>query len=178
MYQSLSFFWKITVVKTFVLCKISHIAAVLQFPSYKKCNFVVKKKNQVDKVKNRIVPTEILPAPKEFLGSGLHNKKYFWSRRIQKISTWRNIHLEDLGSESLVFDPFTANESLLKMSYPMWCEVYMNITKCKDNQTLFKPWNILLSPILGQASITKNQYPMHPKLDKGIAPHGHSWQQL
>lgn len=143
-YKSLTIFGKITVVKTFVLSKISHIAKLLLIPTPKKCkifdriinNFICGK-NSEGKTKNSFVPAEILHDPKEVCGLGIQNTHDFcsalkvpWLRRLQKDSTWHSIHMEDLGAGKLIFDPFTMNESQL---IEAWREVYSNIMKCKNN---------------------------------------------
>ena len=63
MYRSLSIFCKITVVKTFVLSKITHIAAVLLTPSPKECKVFddvlqdfIRGKNPEGKTKNSLGP--------------------------------------------------------------------------------------------------------------------------
>ena len=75
MYKSLSISGEITVVKTFVLSKISHSAAVLPPPTPKKCALFDDVIHDFirGKTKNSFVPVENLPAQKELLGLGFQN---------------------------------------------------------------------------------------------------------
>ena len=77
MYKGLVIFGKITIMKTFVLGKISHIATVLPTPTLKKGNIFddlnnnfIRGKTPERKTKNSFVP-DILHNPKEVLGLGL-----------------------------------------------------------------------------------------------------------
>ena len=113
MYKGLTIFGKITVMKTFVLSSISHFATVLPTPTPKKCK-------ASDNVNNDFIRGLKIP----------------WLKRLQKDSTCHSIHLEDIVTNNLLFDPFTANEKLLKdcckkISNPVESKVYSSIIRCK-----------------------------------------------
>ena len=108
LYKYLTIFGKITVVKTYILSKISHIASVLPPPPLKTCKMFdkiildfIQGTNSEGNIKNSIITETILHAPKSQFGLGPHNTKNFcsalklpWLKRLSKPSTWRCIHEE------------------------------------------------------------------------------------
>ncbi len=117
-----------------MLSVLSHVAAVLPTPSKKYCkkietiitNFIRGENapttpNENAKLKASIVSQEVIFAPKTHNGLGLQRVATFWSaikmgwfRRLDHESFWRTLHIEDLADKTLIFNPHSSNETLLK----------------------------------------------------------------
>ena len=64
------------------------------------------------KLKTSIVSQNVIFAPKSYNGLGLQRVSNFlsaikmgWLRRLNKPSSWKTLHIEDLKDKSLLFDP-------------------------------------------------------------------------
>ena len=133
-HRYITIFGKITVVKTFMLRVLSHVATVLPTPSKKYCkqietiiiNFIKGEQTpptngEAAKLKASIVSQDVIFSPKSLNGLGLQRVATFWSaikmgwlRRLGHDSFWKTLHLEDLNDNSLLFNPYTSNEILMK----------------------------------------------------------------
>ena len=125
---------KITVVKTFMLSVLSHVATVLPTPNSTYCkkiekimsDFIRGEREQSEpddkiKLKPSIISQDVLFAPKKNNGLGLQRVSTFWTsiklswlRRLGKDSFWKALHLEDLKDKKLLFDPYNSNETCIK----------------------------------------------------------------
>ena len=141
-HKYLTIFGKITVVKTFMLSILSHVATVLPTPSNAYCKkfekvmveFIKgeKEKSETDdsiKLKASIVSQDVLFAPKSHNGLGLQRVSIFWSaikmswlRRLEKPSFWKTLHIEDLKDKSLLFNPYNSNELLMEKSFKKYAK--------------------------------------------------------
>ena len=128
-HKYLTIFGKITVVKTFMLSVLSHVAAVLPTPSKKYCkkiemiitNFIRGENtpatpNETAKLKASIVSQEVIFSPKAHNGLGLQRIATFWSaikmgwfRRLDHDSFWKTFDIEDLSDKTLIFNPHNSN---------------------------------------------------------------------
>ena len=133
-HRYLTIFGKITVVKTFMLSVLSHVATVLPTPSKKYCkkiktiivNFIKGEQTphtngEAAKLKTSIVSQDVIFSPKSQNGLGLQRIAIFWSaikmgllRRLNHESFWKTLHLEDLKDKALLFNPHNTNETLIK----------------------------------------------------------------
>ena len=75
----------------------------------------------VSKLKASIVSQDLIFSPKSQNGLGLRRIAIFWSaikmgwlRRLNHESFWKTLHLEDLKDKSLLFNPHSSNETLIK----------------------------------------------------------------
>ena len=174
---------RITVAKTFLLSKVSHIAAILPTPNNHLCNILdnviyefIRGTNSEGNLKPSIVTEAILYAPKDKMGLGMHRIKDFWNllklpwlRRLAADSSWKSLHREEVGAGVETFDPFTATESKIKKvckatKNQVWREIYGNLLKCKQNLVRKDPINTLLCPIVGEPDIMKK---IHNTLQTG-----------
>ena len=133
-HKYLTIFGKITVVKTFMLSVLSHVATILPTPPKKYCkkietiivNFIKGEQTpptngKAAKMKASIVSQDVLFSPKSQNGLGLQRIATFWSaikmgwlRQLNHESFWKTLHLEDLKDETLLFSPHSSKKILIK----------------------------------------------------------------
>ena len=94
---------------------------------------------QAPKLKASIVSQEVIFSPKSLNGLGLQRVATFWSaiklgwlRRLGHDSFWKTLHLEDLNDESLLFDPHTSNELLIKKALKNFLEYCLCSPRCAN----------------------------------------------
>ena len=185
-HKYLTIFGKITVVKTFMLSVLSHVATVLPTPGKKYCkkietiitNFIRGEhtphtENEAVKLKASIVSQDVIFSPKIHNGLGLQRVATFWSaikmgwlRRLDHESYWKTLHLEDLKDESLIFNPHNTNETLIKKALkniknPTMKQIYISLLKCKENFIKMEPTSSLFLPLFGEARVFKNNIPAY-----------------
>merc|ERR1712082_202460 len=183
---------KITVVKTFMLSVLSHVATVLPTPNNKECkkiekiitDFIRGEKEQDDpnedpKLKPSIISQDVLFSPKSNNGLGLQRVATFWSsiklswlRRLRKESFWKQLHLEDLKDKRLLFNPYNSNETDIKkaihnLENPTMKQIYSSLLECKAKLIEMQPEQILFLPIYGEHRVRKNNTPALCEWAKG-----------
>ena len=89
-----------------------------------------------------------------------------WLRRLDHESFWRTIHLEDLKDETLLFNPHSSNETLIKkalknMKNPIMKEIYISLLNCKRKIIQIEPTSALFLPLFGEERVTKNNLPTY-----------------
>ena len=121
--------------------------------------------------KESIVSQEVLFSPKANNGLGHERVSTFWAaiklgwlRRLGKESFWKTLHIEDLKDKSLLFNPYNANELLLKkaiknLNNPVMKQVYISLLHCKSNLIEIDPTQSLFLPLFGEHRVTKNNMP-------------------
>ena len=130
----LTIFGKITVIETFMLSKLSHIATILPTPPKVFCkkiksimiDFIKGERksadiNEVVKGRSSIVSQDVIFAPKSNNGLGLQRVSTFWAsikmgwlRRLGHDSFWKTLHLEDLKDKALLFNPYKTSEDQIQ----------------------------------------------------------------
>ena len=89
-----------------------------------------------------------------------------WFRRMDHESYWKNLHLEDFKDETLIFNQYNSNETLIKKALkniknPTMKEIYISLLKCKKNLIQIEPTSSLFLPLFGKERITKNNIPAY-----------------
>ena len=183
-HKYLTIFGKITVIKTFMLSTLSHIAAILPTPPKVFCkkfesimiNFIKGERksadiNEVVKGRSSIVSQDVIFAPKSNNGLGLQCVSTFWAsikmgwlRRLGHDSFWKTLHLEDLKDKSLLFNPYKTSEAqiqsaLKNMKNPVMRQIYISLINCKSNIIEIDPTSSLFLPIYGESRVTKTNTP-------------------
>ena len=138
---------KITVIKTFMLSVLSHVATVLPTPPNVYCKKIEKimsdyirgereqsEPNNKIKLRPSIISQDVLFAPQKNNGLGLQRVSTFWAaiklgwlRRLGKKSFWKSLHLKD---KTPMFDPHNSNEVNIKkaiknVNNPMMKQIYI-----------------------------------------------------
>ena len=89
-----------------------------------------------------------------------------WLRRLNRESLWKTLHLEDLKDKSLLFNPHSSNETLIKkalknMKNPTMREIYISLLNCKKRIIQIEPTSALFLPLFGEERVTKNSLPAY-----------------
>ncbi len=183
---------KITVVKTFMLSILSHVATVLPTPNSRYCKKIEKiitdfirgekeqnEPNEDPKLKPSIISQDVLFAPKSNNGLGLQRVSTFWSsiklswlKRLGKDSFWEKLHLEDLKDRNLLFNPHNSNKTDIKkairnLENPTMKQIYASLLECKAKLIETQPEQILFLPIYGEHRVRRNNTPALCEWAKG-----------
>ena len=92
--------------------------------------------------------------------------KMGWLRRLNHDSFWKTLHLEDLKDHTLLFNPHSSNEILIKkalknMKNPIMREIYVSLLNCKNKIIQMEPTSSLFLPLFGEERVTKNSLPAY-----------------
>ena len=183
-HKYLTIFGKITVIKTFMLSTLSHIATILPTPPVSYCKKFEKiitdfikgehkatAKDEAVKGKSSIVSQDVIFAPKKYNGLGLQRVATFWTsiklswlRRLGHDSFWKTLHIEDLKDKSLMFNPHKSNEinlqkALKNMRNPVMRQIYIALLKCRTKLIEIDPKMALFLPIYGESRTSQNNIP-------------------
>ena len=163
-----------------MLSVLSHVATLLPTPSKKYCKKIesiiinfIKGEQELQKLqssktegKYRIprchFPTKIhkWPRPTESSYLLVCNKNGL-VEMIRPRFILKTLHLEDLNDKSLLFNPYTSNEILIKKALkniinPVMKQIYISLPNCKNKIIQMEPTSALFLPLFGESRTTKN----------------------